>query len=123
MTTIKLKTWYCPACPYHQDYDPADEELHAVHYPDVPATRCPACFYGRNPERVQRESDLLVQDDPDKQVSINIIGEEEIAQMEVPTEERDENEKVIMRPLNDDEKVEERRKMQEALNACNARRA
>ncbi len=77
MTTIKLKTWYCPACPYHQDYDAADNDLHALHHPDVPATLCPACFYGRNPERVQRESDLLVQDDPDKQVSINIIGEEE----------------------------------------------
>ena len=66
---------------------------------------------------------MLVQDDPDKQVSINIIGEEEIAQMEVPTGERDENEKVIMRTLNDKEKAEERRKMREALNTCNARRA
>jgi len=123
MTTITLKTWYCPACAYHQDYDPADDDQRARHHPGLPANRCPACDGGRNPEGVRRESDLRVQDDPAKQVSVRVIGEGELARMRVDSRKRDGDGNVIPRPLTDDELAEERRKIRASLDLCEARRA
>ena len=34
-TIIKIKTWTCPSCGYHQDFDPDNAELMAKHFPRV----------------------------------------------------------------------------------------
>ena len=32
---IKIKTWVCPSCGYHQDFDPGNAELMKKHFPKV----------------------------------------------------------------------------------------
>ena len=34
-TIIKIKTWTCPHCGYHQDFDPDNSELMKLHFPRV----------------------------------------------------------------------------------------
>lgn len=122
-TTIKLKTWYCPACGYHHDYDPADAEKHALHHPGIPVALCPACFTGHNATRTQAEVPMRVQDDPAKQIEIVIIGPEHIEAMQIDSGHKDKAGKTLLRSLTAAEKKEETDKMHAAITKHTANKA
>jgi len=76
-TIIKIKTWVCPLCDYHQDFDANDIDLMALHFRGLPLGYCPSC---------RKEAELVSEVNPDKKATHTIMGEEDI-ELEI-TEER-----------------------------------
>lgn len=68
-TIIKIKTWFCPLCDYHQDFDANDIDLMALHFRGLPLGHCPSC---------KNETELIRETNPDKKTTFTIMGEEEI---------------------------------------------
>lgn len=73
-TIIKLPTWTC-VCKYHQDFEPTQElmDLHFnsdIKFPhsNLVANQCPSCLVGS----LEKETN------PDKKVTITIMGEDEL---------------------------------------------
>jgi hypothetical protein len=81
-TTITIRTWHCPACGYHQDFDPSDAKLMAKHFPGVEAGHCPACFTGQSASRKRFRSPMAVQTDPERKVAVTVMGKEEVLGLE-----------------------------------------
>jgi hypothetical protein len=65
-TIIKIKTWFCPQCGYYQDFEPT-KELMLKHF-GKEDDFCPSC----------KGAKLIRQADPEKKVTITIMGEEDI---------------------------------------------
>ena len=77
-TIIKIKTWGCSNCGYHQDFEPTQENLNK-HFPEgVKVDCCPACFLGKCPDRIKKEMPLLKETNPDKKITMTVMGEEDI---------------------------------------------
>ena len=65
-TIIKIKTWVCPKCDYHQDFEPT-EKLTLLN-PGYSENVCPSC------KQVALEKETR----NDKKVTMTIMGEEDI---------------------------------------------
>ena len=65
-TIIKIKTWSCPECFYHQDFEPTDE-LMLKHF-GRSGDLCPSCGKAK----------LVKEINPDKKIVMTIMGEEDI---------------------------------------------
>jgi uncharacterized Zn finger protein (UPF0148 family) len=65
-TIIKIKTWSCPNCNYHQDFEPTNELMlkHFKYSKNV----CPSCG----------KEALVKETDDNKKVKLTIIGDEDI---------------------------------------------
>jgi len=48
---VRIQTWTCPSCGYHQDFDPDNAALMKLHFPRVEVGHCPACFLGQCPDK------------------------------------------------------------------------
>jgi len=104
-TIIKVNTWTCSDCGYHQDFDPNDGNKMVVIFPGVEVGHCPACFLGKNPEREVKRVKMVVETDPKNKTTVTVMGEEEVDTLEVETEELDVKGESIMRKLTAEEKV------------------
>ncbi len=76
MKTYKIKTWKCPDCGYKQDFEPT-AELMAIHFPRLPADKCPACFQGKTKMKEKKSINLIEAGEKDK-VQINILENADI---------------------------------------------
>ena len=70
-TILKIKTWVCHNCEYHQDCEPTKEEMTRLFGQEDDT--CPSCKVGKL-ERETRE---------EKKCTVTIMGEEEVEEMEV----------------------------------------
>ena len=91
-TIIKIKTWKCPECDYHQDFKPTQKLLN-LHFPEgVEEDCCPACYLRRNPKRIREKVKMEKETNPNKKITITIMGEEDI-ETEIEEMEKDDGEK------------------------------
>ena len=76
MTVIRIKTWVCPSCDYHQDYEPTKAN-HAIHFPELRLDDdlCPACASGKNPSRIKAAVEMVRETRQEKLVTITILDE------------------------------------------------
>lgn len=117
-TIIKIKTWVCPSCGYHQDFDPDNTALMRLHFPDVEVGCCPACFLGQCPDRTKKKTKMVKETDPAKKTTLTIMGEEEVDTLEVQTGETDEKGNPKMRKLTAKEKQEKITEIREAVKTA-----
>lgn len=82
-TIIKIRTWACHDCNYHQDFDVDDVALMALHFPGVEVGHCPACFQGLTENKQKKRTLMTRQTDETKKTTITIMGEEEVEELEV----------------------------------------
>lgn len=71
-TIIKIKTWSCPQCDYHQDFEPTPE-LMRLHL-QRNDSNCPNC----------KTVPLTPETRPEKKAVITIMGEDELDTHEIP---------------------------------------
>ena len=100
-TIIKIRTWACPLCSYHQDFEPTLEKMKEVH--GVANSECPAC----------KKADLQEEQDAAKKTTITVIGEEEVDDLEIGEKDQDGN--VTRRKLNHDEKEAQKQKIRDKI--------
>ena len=86
-TIIKIKTWVCPECNYHQDFDPDNAGLMTLHFPDVEVGYCPACCLGKNETKIMKKVKMIKETREDKKTTITIMGEEVNDMLSQETEE------------------------------------
>ena len=55
MKVFKAKRWAC-SCGYIQDFDPADPDLMALHFPGFPVGVCPGCVTRNREPEVMKET-------------------------------------------------------------------
>ena len=105
MKTIKIKTWSCPSCNYHQDFEPTAELM--LKYFDKTNAVCPSC--GR--------AELIKETNPDKKTIMTIIGEEDIeTEIERIDNEKEKDGKFKMTTQEKDNHREKRKQdIQEAI--------
>lgn len=94
-TIIQIKTYVCPDCGYHQDFDPNDVDLMKLHFPEVEVGHCPACFRAENPTRTQKKVKMTKEDRPEKKTTVTIMGKEEVDILEVDDMSKEPNVKGI----------------------------
>ena len=76
MTVIRIKTWVCPSCDYHQDYEPTKAN-HAIHFPELRLDDglCPACASGKNPSRIKAAVEMVRETRPERKTTVTILDE------------------------------------------------
>ena len=79
-TIIYIKTWSCDGCGYRQDFDPVNIP---IHFPKVPAGKCPACWTGKNKSRTNVDMDLTLETVKSKRTKITIMDNAELETKEV----------------------------------------
>lgn len=77
-----IDTWKCATCNYKQDFEPT-AELMAVHYPFVPPTLCPACYSGKNKDKLKQESVLVKTEVSHEKISIKVATDAELQAHEI----------------------------------------
>jgi len=107
-TIIKIKTWKCPNCGYYQDFEPTDE-LMLKHFGRSGAL-CPSCG----------KTNLIRETNPDKKITISIMGEEEIDTLEVESGKRDTEGRLTMRKLTPAEKTAKIKEIRETIDKFGA---
>jgi len=81
-TLIKIKTWKCSECDYYQDFEPTTENMDKnFNDPNqrlrkdilVVANECPSCV-----TKGIRNTTLAKESNPNKKITLTIMGEEDI---------------------------------------------
>lgn len=96
-TIVAIKTYACPLCGYCQNADPYGVGVMARMFPEfpgIPDGACPACYSGKNPQRVQQVSTLETLTDTSGLSQTTVAGNDELESRTV--EELDENGKAIL---------------------------
>jgi len=96
-TTIAIKTYACPECGYYQNASPYGEDVMArlfPEFPGIPDGACPACYSGKNPQRVQQISTLETLTDTSGLSQTTVAGNDELASRTV--EELDAHGRTVM---------------------------
>jgi len=65
-TIIKIKTWTCPSCGYHQDFEPTPQ-LMSQNF-SCQDNSCPSC----------KTSELLLGTDDSRKIAHTVLGDEDI---------------------------------------------
>lgn len=96
-TTIAIKTYACPECGYYQNADPYGEGVMTRMFPEfpgIPDGACPACYSGKNPQRVQQISTLETLTDTSGLSQTTVAGNAELESR--TTEVLDEHGRTVM---------------------------
>ena len=92
-TNLVLKSWACPNCPYYQQFDPTDLHLVVQNFPecpDLPLGKCPACWMGKNPQKVKQTSEMgLMLSSEGSRLQSNVASDDVLEAKEVPDTDQD----------------------------------
>src|SRR3990167_8090389 len=100
-TIIKVKTWVCEACDFHQDYE---------------STSCKACAIGkcRCPFAGSSHNNVMIEEsNSDKRTVITIMDEADVDIHKISIGQHGHDGKPIMRDLTNEEKKEYKQKIKD----------
>jgi hypothetical protein len=87
MATYRRTTWGCEHCGYFQDFDPTvpgEQARRFPEFPGIPDGACPACYSGRNEQKVQRASTLYQVTDLTSATDVSVASDAELESRQVP---------------------------------------